>query len=65
MPGYSSTVLWVESELRDGDKKVAELYSKRMVDEGGGYTAGAHESISTDVAEDIASYLKATLGRQP
>jgi hypothetical protein len=61
MPGYGSTILWVESELREGDKKVAESSNKRTVDAGGAYTAGAYESIFADVAGDIVVGLKEKL----
>jgi hypothetical protein len=62
MPGYGSTILWVESELRDGHKKVAQLSNRRTVDAGGLYTAGAYESIFDDVATDIVEGLKTKLG---
>lgn len=65
VPGYGSTVLWVESELRDGEKKVAQLHNKRTVDAGGAYTAGAYESIFSDLAEDIVKDLKSRLSGDP
>jgi hypothetical protein len=61
MPGWGSTILWVESELREGDEKVAQLSHRRTVDAGGLYTAGAYKSIFGDVATDIANGLKEKL----
>ena len=61
MPGYGSTVLSVECELRDGSKKVATINARRTVDAGGGYTIGAWNTIFTTIAEDIVSSLKKKL----
>lgn len=61
MPGWGSTILWVESELLGGGNKVARLSNKRTVDAGGLYTAGAYKSIFGDVATDIADGLKKKL----
>lgn len=60
-PGYGSTILWVESELREGNKKVGTISTKRTVDAGGAYTAGAYRSIFGSVAEDIVTDLKKKL----
>jgi hypothetical protein len=60
-PGYGSTILWVESELRKGDRKVGSISTKRTVDAGGAYTAGAYKSIFGSVAEDIVTDLKKKL----
>ena len=60
-PGYGSTILWVESLLWEGDKKVGEVSTKRTVDAGGAYTAGAYLSIFGSVAEDIVADLKVKL----
>ncbi|MGY8961911.1 MAG: DUF4410 domain-containing protein, partial [Alphaproteobacteria bacterium] len=37
-PGYGSTILSVDSALRDGDKKVGEISTRRTIDAGGAYT---------------------------
>ena len=61
LPGYGSTILWVESVLREGNKKVGEISTRHTVDAGGGYTTGAYESIFGAVAEDIVAELKKKL----
>ena len=60
-PGYGSTILWVESVLREGDKKIGEISTRHTVDAGGAYTAGAYQSIFGAVAEDIVADLKKKL----
>lgn len=61
MPGYGSTILWVESVLREGDKKVGKFSTRHTVDAGGMYTAGAYQSIFGAVAEAIITDLKKKL----
>ncbi len=60
-PGYGSTILWVESVLREGHKMIGEISTRHTVDAGGAYTAGAYQSIFGAVAEDIVADLKKKL----
>jgi hypothetical protein len=60
-PGYGPTILWVESVLREGDKKVGEISTRHTVEAGGAYTAGAYKSIFGAVAEDIVADLRKKL----
>lgn len=60
-PGYGSTILWVESVLKQGDKKIGELSTRHTVDAGGAYTAGAYRSIFNAVVEDLVADLKKKL----
>lgn len=64
LPGHGPTILSVESDLREGDASIAKISTRRTVDAGGAYTAGAYESIFDDVAEDIVVDLKAKLSGQ-
>lgn len=61
MPGHGSTILWVKSVLREGDKKIGEFSTRHTIDAGGMYTAGAYQSIFGAVAEAIVSDLKKKL----
>ncbi len=61
LPGHGSTILWVESVLREGNKKIGKLSTRHTVDAGGAYTTGAYESIFGAVAEDIVADLKKKL----
>lgn len=59
-PGYGSTVLAVKGTLRDPAGNVdAIAEAKRTVDAGGGFTAGAWESVFEDIAADLITDLKA------
>jgi hypothetical protein len=60
-PGYGSTILSVESVLQDGGDKVGEISTRRTIDAGGAYTAGAYQTIFSSVAEDIVADLKQKL----
>ena len=60
-PGYGSTILWVESVLREGAKKIGKFSTRHTVDAGGAYTAGAYRSIFGAVAEAIVADLKKKL----
>lgn len=60
-PGYGSTILWVESVLREGAKKIGKFSTRHTVDAGGAYTAGAYQSIFGAVAEAIVADLKKKL----
>jgi hypothetical protein len=61
LPGYGSTVLKIEGELRDGQQIVATHHATHSVSFGGGYTIGAWRTIFNDVAEEIVQQLAAKL----
>lgn len=61
LPGYGSTVLSIEGELRDEDRLVASFQARRTVSFGGGYTIGAWKTIFADVAKDIVKDIRSQI----
>lgn len=58
LPGWGSTVLTVQAELRNGDQLAGSEQARRTVSFGGGYTIGAWKTIFRDLAEDIVEDLR-------
>jgi hypothetical protein len=58
LPGWGSTVLAVECELRDGDQLVGTLRARRTVSIGGAYTIGAWRTIFASLADDVVTELR-------
>lgn len=62
LPGWGSTVLIIQSDLRDNNGIVGSVEAKRTVSIGGGYTAGAwlkiFESLAKDVVKDLHKHIK-------
>jgi hypothetical protein len=59
LPGWGSTVVSVDGELRDeADTLVGTVRARRTVSIGGAYTIGAWRSIFSSVADDIVSELR-------
>jgi hypothetical protein len=64
LPGWGSTAMTVECELRDqAETVVGRVRIRRTVDAGGLYTVGAWRSIFSTVAGDIVSELKSKISR--
>ena len=64
LPGWGSTVVAVEGELRDDtDAVVATVRARRTVSFGGAYTIGAWRSVFGSVADDIVSELRTKIAR--
>src|SRR5262245_37034911 len=61
LPGWGSTVLSVQCDLREGSQKVGSVDARRTVSFGGGYTIGAWRYIFAHLAEDVVEDLKAKL----
>lgn len=61
LPGWGSTVVSVESELRDANQLVGTVRARRTVSFGGGYTIGAWRTIFASIADDIVSELRGKL----
>jgi hypothetical protein len=57
LPGWGSTVLTIQSDLKDGDKVVGCAEARRTVSFGGGYTIGAWQTIFNSVAKDVVKDL--------
>jgi hypothetical protein len=59
LPGWGSTVLSVDAELRDANtgSLAGSLSDRHSIAFGGGYTIGAWKAIFDAVAKDIASDL--------
>ena len=58
MPGWGSTVVAVECDLRDGDQVVGTLRARRTVSFGGAYTIGAWKTVFGSIAEDVVKELR-------
>ncbi len=61
LPGWGSTVVSVESELRDANQLVGTVRARRTVSFGGVYTIGAWRTIFASVADDVVSELRAKI----
>ena len=58
LPGWGSTVVSVECEVRDGDQLVGTVRARRTIAAGGAYTIGAWRTIFSGVAGDIVAELR-------
>jgi hypothetical protein len=64
LPGWGSTVVAVEGELRDDtDAVVGTVRARRTVSFGGAYTIGAWRGVFGSVADDIVSELRSKIAR--
>ena len=61
LPGWGSTVVSVEGELRDANQLVGTVRARRTVSFGGAYTIGAWRTIFASVADDVVSELQSKL----
>ena len=62
LPGWGSTVVTVEGELRDeANTVVGTVRARRTVSFGGVYTIGAWRTIFSSVADDIVSELRSKI----
>lgn len=61
LPGWGSTVVSVECELRDANELVGTVRARRTVSFGGGYTIGAWRTIFASVADDVVSELQSKI----
>ena len=60
-PGWGSTALSIECDLREGSLVVATIEVRRTIDIGGAYTIGAWQTVFKTVAEDVAKELAAKM----
>jgi hypothetical protein len=58
LPGWGSTVVSVEGELRDANQLVGTVRARRTVSFGGAYTIGAWRTVFASIADDIVSELR-------
>jgi hypothetical protein len=63
LPGWGSTVVGVECELRDGEQLVGTVRAPRTISIGGAYTIGAWRWIFSSVAADVVSELREKIPR--
>jgi hypothetical protein len=61
LPGWGSTVVGVECEIRDDDRLVGTVRARRTVSFGGAYTIGAWRTVFSSVAGDVVSELRGKL----
>lgn len=64
MPGWGSTILTVESDLKQGSTLVGTVHARRTVSMGGGYSIGAWKTIFGDLAEDIVTEVKTKISKK-
>lgn len=58
LPGWGSTVLIIQCELRDNNGIVGSVEAKRTVSIGGGYTIGAWKTVFASLAKDVVKDLR-------
>ena len=63
LPGWGSTIVSVECDLRDADQLVGTVRARRTVSFGGAYTIGAWRTIFASVADDVVSELRSKIGK--
>lgn len=61
LPGWGSTVLTIQCDLKEGDNIVGTAEARRTVSIGGGYSIGAWKTIFGSIAGDIVKDLKKQL----
>lgn len=63
LPGWGSTVLTIQCDLKDGNKVVGSAEARRTVSIGGGYTIGAWKTIFASVAKDVVEDLRSQISK--
>jgi len=53
LPGWGTTVLSIQCDLRDNDMLVGSAEARRTISIGGGYTVGAWKTIFSSIAKDV------------
>jgi hypothetical protein len=61
LPGWGTTVLTIQCDLKGGDKIVGSVEARRTISIGGGYTIGAWETIFASVAHDVVEDLRSKI----
>jgi len=61
LPGWGSTVLTIQCDLKDGDNVVGSVNARRTVSIGGGYTIGAWKTIFASLAKDVVQDLRSQI----
>ena len=61
LPGWGSTVLTVQCDLKDGDNLVGNINARRTISVGGLYSVGAWRTIFGKLADDIVDELQGKL----
>ena len=57
LPGWGSTILSIQSDLREGDSIIGSADARRVVSAGGAYTIGAWKTVFTNVSSDVIGDL--------
>jgi hypothetical protein len=61
LPGWGSTVVSIQGDLRHADQVVGSFQARRTVSIGGGYTIGAWRTIFASVAKDVVNDLRSKI----
>jgi hypothetical protein len=61
LPGWGTTVLTIQCDLKDGDEVVGSAEARRTISFGGGYTIGAWQTIFNSVAKDVVKDLNSQI----
>lgn len=61
LPGWGSTVISIEGDLRDVDQVVGSFQARRTVSIGGGFTIGEWRKIFASIAKDVVKDLRSKI----
>ena len=61
LPGWGSTVLTIQCDLKEGSKVVGSAEARRTVSFGGGYSINAWKNIFAGVAKDVVKDLRSKI----
>lgn len=58
LPGWGSTILSVQCDLKESERLVGSAEARRSVSIGGAYTIGAWRTIFSSIAKDVVKDLR-------
>ena len=61
LPGWGSTVLTIQCDLKNANKVVGSVEARRTISIGGGYTIGAWKTIFDSLAKDVVKDLRSQI----
>ena len=63
LPGWGSTVLSVQGDLKDKNGIVGTIQARRTISIGGGYSVGAWRTVFASLADDIVKDISSGLAK--
>lgn len=64
MPGWGSTILAIQCDLKNDDHLVGSANAKHVISFGGGFTIGAWKTVFSDIAKRVVGDLEAEIQKQ-